>query len=162
MHHVVRMIDALNKVVGYVLALMLGVMSILIIIQVASRFIFNLPLHWSEELSRFLMIYVVFLGASLAMRHNRLISIELLPEMLGEHKRKFVTALVMLISIVFFVIMFKQGIDMLDRVKAQSSAGMQLSMAIPYASIPIGAFLLALNSLAAIIDVFTSGKEEAK
>jgi TRAP-type C4-dicarboxylate transport system permease small subunit len=160
MQHVVRMIDSLNKLVGIILALMLGVMSILIIVQVISRFVIHLPLTWSEELSRYLMAYIVFLGASLAMRHNKLISIELLPEMLGGTKRKVITIIVLLISIVFFVILFKQGIDMLSRVKVQTSAGLGISMAIPYASIPIGSFFLALNSIAALFDQLTSKKEE--
>ena len=142
MQQVVKAIDTINKVVGILLALMLGVMSILIILQVISRFVINLPLTWSEELSRYLMIYIVFLGASLAMRHNKLISIELLPETLTGNKRKLVIILVMIISIIFFAILFLQGIDMLPLVQMQSSPGLQLSMAIPYASIPIGSFCL--------------------
>jgi TRAP-type transport system small permease protein len=159
MQQVVKAIDTINKVVGILLALMLGVMSILIILQVISRFVINLPLTWSEELSRYLMIYIVFLGASLAMRHNKLISIELLPETLTGNKRRFVIILVMIISIIFFAILFKQGIDMLPLVQMQSSPGLQLSMAIPYASIPIGSFLLALNSLAVILDELSLKKE---
>jgi TRAP-type transport system small permease protein len=159
MQQVVKAIDTINKVVGILLALMLGVMSILIILQVISRFVINLPLTWSEELSRYLMIYIVFLGASLAMRHNKLISIELLPETLTGNKRRFVIILVMIISIIFFAILFKQGIDMLPLVQMQSSPGLQLSMALPYASIPIGSFLLALNSLAVILDELSLKKE---
>lgn len=162
MQQVVKMVDALNKVVGIILALMLGVMSILVIVQVISRFVIHFPLTWSEELSRYLMAYTVFVGASLAMRHNKLISIELLPELLGGNKRKIVTIIALLISIVFFVILFKQGIDMLDHVKAQTSAGLGISMSIPYASIPVGSFLLVLNSVAAILDELTSKKEEEK
>ncbi|WHX40339.1 TRAP transporter small permease [Mesobacillus sp. AQ2] len=159
MQQVVKAIDTINKVVGILLALMLGVMSVLIILQVISRFVINLPLTWSEELSRYLMIYIVFLGASLAMRHNKLISIELLPETLTGKKRKSVIILVMIISIIFFGILFMQGIDMLPLVQMQSSPGLQLSMAIPYASIPIGSFLLALNSLAVILDELSTKKE---
>ncbi|WP_144478232.1 TRAP transporter small permease [Cytobacillus oceanisediminis] len=159
MQQVVKAIDMINKMVGILLALMLGVMSILIILQVISRFVINLPLTWSEELSRYLMIYIVFLGASLAMRHNKLISIELLPETLTGNKRKSVIILVMIISIIFFGILFMQGIDMLPLVQMQSSPGLQLSMAIPYASIPIGSFLLALNSLAVILDELSTKKE---
>lgn len=155
----VKMIDGLNKVIGYVLGLMLGAMSILIIVQVFSRFVINLPIHWSEEVSRYLMIYIVFIGASLAMRHNKLISVELLPEMVNENKRRIITIIIMVISIVFFVILFKQGIDILGRVKGQSSAGLGISMAIPYAAIPIGSVLLALNSLAAVFVELTSKKE---
>lgn len=160
MQQIVKTIDVINKIVGLLLALMLGVMSILIILQVISRFVINFPLTWSEELSRYLMIYIVFLGASLAMRHNKLISIEILPETLTGNKRKFVIILVMVISIIFFAILFKQGIDMLPLVQMQSSPGLQLSMAVAYASIPIGSFLLVLNSIAVILDELSSKRED--
>jgi len=159
MQQVVKLIDGLNKVVGILLALMLGTMSLLIIAQVLCRFVIHYPLTWSEELSRYLMAYIVFIGASLAMRHNKLISIELLPEILSGTKRKVLHVIVFTISIIFFVILFKQGIDMISRVKMQLSPALGLSMAIPYASIPIGALLLALNSIAAMIDEVTSKKE---
>jgi len=159
MQQVIKAIDAINRVVGILLAAMLGVMSILIILQVISRFVINFPLTWSEELSRYLMIYIVFLGAGLAMRHNNLISIELLPELLSGNKRRAVIILVMIISIIFFAILFKQGIDILSMVKMQSSPGLQLSMSIPYASIPIGSFVLAINSLAVILDQLSKKQE---
>lgn len=159
MQQVIKAIDAINRVVGILIAAMLGVMSILIILQVISRFVINFPLTWSEELSRYLMIYIVFLGAGLAMRHNNLISIELLPETLTGNKRRVVIILVMIISITFFAILFKQGIDILSMVKMQSSPGLQLSMAIPYASIPIGSLVLAINSLAVILDQLSNKQE---
>lgn len=161
MQQVVKMVDTLNKVVGIILSLMLGVMSILIILQVISRFLIHFPLTWSEELSRYLMVYIVFAGASLAMRHNQLISIELLPELLSAKKRKIVIILVAIFSIVFFGILFFQGLNMLEHVQAQTSPGLGISMAIPYAALPIGSLLLALNALALIFDI-SSKKEDEK
>lgn len=161
MQQIVKMVDTLNKAVGFILALMLGVMSILIIAQVISRFLIHFPLTWSEELSRYLMVYIVFAGASLAMRHNKLISIELLPESLGFKKRKILIILVMILSIVFFGVLFFQGLTMLDHVNLQTSASLGISMAVPYAAIPIGAVLLALNSLALILEL-SSKKEDEK
>lgn len=161
MQQVVKMVDTLNKAVGYILALMLGIMSILIIAQVISRFFIHFPLTWSEELSRYLMVYIVFAGASLAMRHNKLISIELLPESLSYQKRKILLMIVMILSIVFFAILFFQGLTMIERVMLQTSASLGISMAVPYAAIPIGSLLLALNSIAFILEL-TYKKEGEK
>lgn len=160
MRQILKIVDSVNKLVGYALALLMGTMAIMVILQVLNRLIFHFPIHWSEELARYLMIYVVFFGASLAMRHNKLISIEVLPQLLTENKRRALIIVVMLLSIVFFFLMFSLGIQMLDRVKAQTSAIMGISMAIPYASIPIGAFLLILNTMAVICDEWTSRRKE--
>jgi TRAP-type C4-dicarboxylate transport system permease small subunit len=160
MQQIVKFVDAVNKIVGYVLALLMGVMAILVILQVLNRSVLHLPIHWSEELSRYLMIYVVFLGSSIAMRHNKLISIEILPQVLPAMQRKFLLLLVMILSFAFCVLMFVYGIQMLERVQAQSSAIMQISMAIPYASIPIGALFLMLNTVAFIFDEWTPRRKE--
>ncbi|MDF2788651.1 MAG: C4-dicarboxylate transport system permease small protein [Neobacillus sp.] len=161
MQQIVKMVDSLNKAVGVILSVMLGVMSILIILQVISRFVISFPLTWSEELSRYLMIYIVFAGASLAMRHNQLISIELLPELISAKKRKFVIIIVATLSMVFFGLLFFQGLNMLEHVSAQTSPGLGISMAYAYAALPIGSLLLALNALALMIEV-SSKKEDAK
>ncbi|MEK5270130.1 TRAP transporter small permease [Aeribacillus sp. FSL K6-8394] len=156
MQRVIKFADLVNKIVGYILAIMMGIMSVMVIIQVFNRSFFNFSLYWTEELTRYLMIYIVFLGSSIAVRQKKMISIELLPQMFTDNKRKFISVIVLLLSIGFYMIMLYWGIQILDQVKEQASPGMGLSMAIPYASIPIGGFLLALNAFALIIDELTS------
>lgn len=155
MRQTLKAIDTLNKLVGIAVAMILGVMSILIIMQIICR-IAGYPLAWSEELARYLMIYLVFLGSSLALRHHRLVAIELLPELLSETNRKVVRITVMGICIAFFILLLVQGIDILNRVSVQSSAALGLSMSIPYAAIPIGALLLIINAIAVILETIVS------
>lgn len=155
MRQTLKAIDTLNKLVGIAVAMILGVMSILIIMQIIYRIVVY-PLHWSEELARYLMVYLVFLGSSLALRHHRLVAIELLPELVSEVNRKVIRITVMAICIVFFVLLLVQGIDILNRVSVQSSAAMGLSMSVPYAAIPIGAVLLIINAVAVILETIVS------
>lgn len=152
MNQVIKTIDNMNKAVGIVLAIMLAIMSVLIIIQVFTRFVIDYPLHWTEELARYLMIYSVFLGAALALRQSRLISIEVLAQSLNESKQRILRVIVMLLSIVFLMILLVQGIEIIGVVKSQSSAGLGISMAVPYASIPIGAALMTINAIAVILE----------
>lgn len=152
MNQVIKTIDHMNKAVGIVLAIMLAIMSVLIIVQVFTRFVIDYPLHWTEELARYLMIYSVFLGAALALRKSRLIAIEALSQSVNESKQRIIRFIVMVLSIVFLTILLVQGIEILDVVKLQSSAGLGISMAIPYASIPIGAALMIINAIAVIFE----------
>jgi TRAP-type C4-dicarboxylate transport system permease small subunit len=161
MQRVLKIVDAVNTVVKYAVALMMGLMALLVIIQVLNRSFLNFPLHWLEEVTRYLMIYVVFLGSSLAVRQKKMIAIEVLPQQLPERWRKVLLIGVLLLSIVFYVLMVRLGIQILGRVQAQVSAGTGMSMAIPYAAIPIGGVLLVLNAFAAIVDEWTTrGKED--
>ncbi|WP_422124348.1 TRAP transporter small permease [Planococcus sp. X10-3] len=154
-----KIIDNFNKLVGLILALMLAVMSILILTQIFTRFVINYPLHWTEEVARYLMVYSVFLGAALALRQNKLIAIELLNQALGESKEKILKVIIMLISLVFFIILFFQGIEILGMVNVQTSAGLGISMAIPYAAIPVGAALMAINAIAVILETLLHFKK---
>lgn len=154
-----KFIDNFNKLVGVILAIMLAAMSVLILTQIFTRFVINYPLHWTEELARYLMVYSVFLGAALALRQHKLIAIELLNQSLSESKERILRIIIMLISLVFFIILFFQGVDILEMVKVQTSAGLGVSMAIPYAAIPIGAALMAINSIAVIIEVLLHSKK---
>ena len=142
---------------------MLGTMSVLILTQVFTRFVISYPLHWTEELARYLMIYSVFFGAALALRKNRLIAIELFYQSISPAKGRILRILIMLISIVFFAILFVQGIAILETVKFQTSAGLGISMAIPYAAIPIGAVLMAINAVAVILEtIILRNKRESE
>ncbi|QMV42776.1 TRAP transporter small permease [Cohnella cholangitidis] len=150
-----KAIDGLNKIVGIVVGLMLGAMSIIIIMQVLCRFVIDYPLTWSEEAARYLMVYTVFLGASLALRNHKMIAIEIITESVKPKVRKVLRILVSLISIVFFVVLLFKGLDMLEIVSRQTSAGLGIKMDIPYMAIPIGATLMIINSIANIIDFMT-------
>jgi len=156
-----RIIDIFNKWLTILLGVVLGVMSIVIIVQVLSRYIFGFPLPWSEELARYLMAYSIFVGAALALRHQQLIAVEFISERLSFGPRRILKIVINLIGILLFAILFIQGLAMMEKVSAQLSAAMQIPMSIPYASIPIGAILLTINAIAVIIELVLS-KEKVK
>jgi TRAP-type transport system small permease protein len=160
MYTILRCIDGINKVVKILLAISIISMTIIMVLQVFSRFIFNLPLNWSEEATRYLGIYAVFFGAALAVRYNELISVEAVPDLLPDKGRKYLKIVVLLICLVFFVIVLVQGFSLVSNVSMQKSPALRISMSIPYFSIPLGSILLVLNAIAAIIVVIKGGAKE--
>lgn len=147
-----NLVDKLNMLVKFVLGLMIATMSVLILTQIFTRFVINYPLHWTEELARYLMIYSVFLGAAVAIRYNRLIAIEAIAQAMSETKRLWLKRFVMLLTIIFSSLVIFYGIDILDAVKNQTSAGLRIPMNIPYFAIPLGAGLMIINAIAVMID----------
>ena len=63
------------------------VMLILLVVQVACRYVLKMPLAWSEELARFVYVSVSFLGASIAIRESSHITINLLPSILRKFQK---------------------------------------------------------------------------
>ncbi|WP_044895262.1 TRAP transporter small permease [Bacillus alveayuensis] len=155
MSAILKAIDYLNKIIGFLSVLILVVMSGVISIQVFSRFILHNSIEWSEELARYLMIWLVFLAASLALRKHKLIGVEALTERLTPNVKRIFKTVVHIVNIGFFIVLMMYGMDMLEHVKMQQSPAMKIPMVYAYAAIPVGAFLMMMNSIAVLIEFYT-------
>ena len=65
-----RIGNAITKCLEVVIVALISMMSILVIINVGLRFFFSSSIVVSEELSRFMFIYIVFLGSIVALKEN--------------------------------------------------------------------------------------------
>ena len=162
MNKIIQFIDGINKVIRVVLAVNLGTMSLVIIAQVIFRYLFQHTFTWAEELSRYLMVLSVFLGAALALRTHSLIAVEVLAENISKAKKRILKILVYLLCLTFFVILLVVGISMVSDVSRQLSPALQIKMSIPYLAIPIGAAALILNSIAVLMELFMNKNTEKK
>lgn len=153
MSNVIRLVDNVNKVIKIIIAFFLGVMSSVIIAQVVSRYFFHHTFTWAEELSRYLMVYSVFLGAALALRTQSLIAVEVLAESISQSKKRILKLIVYIVCLVFFILLFCVGVYLVGEVSAQRSPALQIKMSIPYLAIPLGSLALILNALAVIFEL---------
>ncbi len=165
MAHYIKLVDCINRVVRIVLIGMFIVMFLTAFAQVIVRNMTTGSIPWSDELCRFLIIYIVWLGAGLAARSNRLIRMEVLPSL----TRMSDKALHMMYWISTFISLGFAGLTVYCAVQVISvnyktvSAALQLSMAIPYVAIPIGCIYLIMNMLASDFERrLADGKEKAE
>ncbi len=152
MQLILKGIDRINKAITWGVILMFGVMAIVIIAQVIYRFVLKASLPWSEELARYLMVWVTFLGAGVAVRTKGLIAVEAIVNLLPSAVKKAIYYLVTLLSVGLIVIMIYFGFKMTGFVSNQLSAAMQISMAWAYSAIPVGAIVMLMNTVAVIIE----------
>lgn len=151
----VKITDVFNKYLGYLLAIILALMTVFIFWQVISRHFFGTPLSWSEELARFLMIYLIMIGSALATKNGEMISVDVLLEKFNASKMKpYIISLAQVISIVFFIVLFVYGYQFAMNSFNQIAPGSRISMGWVYLSIPFGAVLLTINSVTRIVSVF--------
>jgi TRAP-type C4-dicarboxylate transport system permease small subunit len=161
MTNMVRIIDGINKGIRVFIAISLGVMSIVIVTQVISRYFLGHAFTWAEEVSRYLMVWSVFLGAALALRTQSLIALEIIAEKLSIGAKRGLKIIVYFIGLIFFIILFVKGLEIIGNVKFQRSPALQISMSFPYLGIPVGAAALILNSIAVLIELI-QGKTPPK
>lgn len=153
MSTIIRWIDGFNKGIKILAALSLSIMSVVIVAQVISRYFFHSTFSWSEELARYLMILTILLGASLALRTQSLIGLEIIAEKVSPKNRRILKLAVYTICMFFFVALLIFGINTVTAVQHQLSPALQISMSIPYMAIPLGAVALILNTVAVLLEL---------
>ncbi|MFW6130465.1 MAG: TRAP transporter small permease, partial [Atribacterota bacterium] len=78
--------------------------------EVVSRYFFNLPIMWAGELGRYLFIWIVYLGASVAITQKEHIVVSFVVEKFPPMIQYYIELIIHFIMIVFFFFVFYYGI----------------------------------------------------
>jgi TRAP-type C4-dicarboxylate transport system permease small subunit len=127
----------------------LTIMTVVLAIQIVLRYFFHMGIIWSDELARFAMIALVYIGAASATRDNSHITVSIFED----HKpslRKWFAPIQWIVMFVYSICLIKFGFDTLKVVGAQSSANMGISMGWIYAVIPLSAAIMIVHLIARI------------
>ena len=128
-------------------ASILAAIFLIVFTNVVLRYGFGWSFSWGEETARYLMVAGAYLGAGLALRENRLVAIDLFVDLLPAALRLFVRYGVAVLMIVFMVALVWVGIRFAMFGANKETMATQISRAIPYSAIPIGAALFVIHSL---------------
>ncbi|NCT99551.1 MAG: TRAP transporter small permease [Comamonadaceae bacterium] len=120
---------------------LLALISCLGLWQVTSRFVLSQPSTWTEEAMRRLLIWMVMLGVVAALRQGALVSVDLMLRLSRGAWHHTVRWVITLVNLGFLGVILWFGIDLVTRVRFQTFASMELSMAWAYAALPVGAAL---------------------
>jgi C4-dicarboxylate transporter DctQ subunit len=151
----------IDNVFFWLSVLSLGGMTLLIFIQVICRYVFNMPLAWSEELARFLFIWMTFVAGVVAARRGQHIGVELIVGMLPNAGRKAIGIFAHVVSTVFFGIISYYCISLWAKLNAQVSPALMIPMSYVYLGIIIGSIFMGLYYFGAAITLCLPQKEEA-
>jgi len=160
----IHLVDRLNRLICWLLAaLMLG-MTLCTLWQVVVRFLLtslnvNVAAPWSEEIARYLMIWVIFLGAGVACRRAQLIALELLVTRLPARLGRLLRYLALLGCMAFFVLLIVLGLDFMAMGVIETSPVLTLPKTWVYLAMPVGAGLMLLNTLALIGECGLTGAD---
>lgn len=146
--------DGLDKISKSLAQLSVFVMVIVVILGVFMRYFMKSPLIWSDELAKYALVYMTFIGAPVALRSKGLAAMELVIEKLPQNLRKVAQIIVYILEILLIGFLFYYSIDLLfqDSVKNQISPGLQIPMTWVYFSLPFGIGLMLLQSIFLLID----------
>ncbi len=129
---------ALNWITSGILALLL----LIVLAQIVSRYAFNSSLSWTEEASRYLMIWGVLLGVSLSYLNGYLISIETFVKRFPAAVKKIVRVFNLLLSLFFTGILAIYGVNLCILGSQMESPALEIPYTWIYLAVPVGAALL--------------------
>ena len=153
--------DLFFRLAEFVLVIMLSVMVIMVFGNVVLRYGFNSGLISSEELSRFLFIWVTFLGAIVAMRDNAHLGLDTLIRVLPGAGKRFCFALSNLLMLGCCVLMF-YGTLKQHQINATTLSGvMQIPMSWVYGVGYITSVAMGLMILGKLIRLARGGYSDS-
>ena len=137
-----RLFVALN---GWAVILCMVAMSAIVFSNVTLRGLTNHSIPWADEVARYLMIWMTFLGAGLILRHGGHVAISNLQEALATRAQVVLRAAIVLLLLGFFGFMVWVGWDYMQRMRFQRTPATRISFAYIYAAMPVGFSLLILH-----------------
>lgn len=156
-HPLIALVDRLNQVIYYVLAALMAAISVLTFLQVLVRlalnaFGLNLSIPWSEELSRSLMIWLIFLGAAYACRRAQMIALTFVMDMIPRPLERFMDGLAALLCILFYGLLVVMGWKAASFGWGEMSPVLQFPRAYVYFAMPVGMVLMIVNTVALLFE----------
>jgi len=142
MSSLVRAIDRLSQAV---VACLVGMMVTLVFAQVIFRYALVSPIFWADELSRYLFVWIAFVGASVAMGGRIHYGFDYVMEKCPFSIRRAVGLLMTLLAVGFFLLCLIAGFEAVWVVSVQKSPSLQISMGWVYAALPVGSVLMLLH-----------------
>jgi len=128
-----KIIDKYCQFIGYLIAAALAGMVVLVFGNVFMRYAFNSGFTVSEELSRWLFVWVTFLGAVIALRDNAHLGTDMLVGRLGPAGKRLCMGISLLLMLFCLWLIFKGTYDQFMVNKDSESPVMEVSLGWFYA-----------------------------
>ena len=106
-----RLIESYCRLIGYLIAAALALMVVLVFGNVVMRYGFNSGFTVSEELSRWLFVWLTFLGAVVALRDNAHLGTDMLVGRMGPGGKKIFMGLALALMLFCVWLLFKGSYD---------------------------------------------------
>ena len=126
----------------------MSLMAFLVIMVVASvlfRYVLLSPLTWSEEVGRYVMIWLGFLAASIGVRQGVHVGVEFVVQWVRPGLAVWLRGLARVAMAVFLLIVMGYGFILVTGLWDQWSPVLNIRMTWPYLAIPVGSLLMLIQ-----------------
>jgi TRAP-type C4-dicarboxylate transport system permease small subunit len=149
----------LSRLVEGLIILGATVIVAMVTTEVILRYVFSHSLIFTEELSRYLMVWIVFLGSALAIRDGSHIRISILVNRLSPRLQQLMQLAAYCLILIFLLVITIEGLKILPRQLYQMCITIDISLFYFYLAIPVGSILMIIFLLPAILNAFSKKKQ---
>lgn len=136
-----------NNIEEYIGGTIFIVMLVILAIQIFARQFLGMPLKWSEELSRFLFVYIGYFGVSASIKENSHVFIDFFVKKFPIKIQRGINVLVQICILGILAILFYVGIQMTIRKIPVKIVSLNLSYAYMYIALPITSVLMIIRQI---------------
>lgn len=148
---------SINQWVEWLCAAILAVLIVDVGVGIFGRYVIELPVTWSEEFARYLMIWTALLAVSCAVARREHVAVTALLDRLPENPRRQLGAAIDALGFSFFAFLFYFGIDMAKQGATQYATIFDMSMWMPFAAVPVSSALACVQLALTGVRDFTLG-----
>ena len=134
------LLEKLEKIV----AALLATIAALVVYQVVARYVLGRPPSWTEELARYLQVWLVLLASPICLRKGLHLTVDYLTPRLPPAAKRRVRSLNHVLVGLFGLLLTVFGFRMLSVAALQVSPALGISMIWPYLAVPTSGLLITM------------------
>ena len=157
-----KLLARIDWVLDKVTLVILILLNLVVGAQVFARYVLNHSLFWSEELARYMFIWLVFLSAAMVLRQDRHIQVSVFVDMLPASMKRAIIILGDLLMLGFVLVVFVESIRLAGMVWTVLTAAMEIPWTLVYLGILLGMGVMLLALLGSLWARITGRREEKR
>jgi TRAP-type transport system small permease protein len=122
-------------------------LAAIVFLQFFTRYVLNDSVAWTEEIARYGLIWVTFIGAVMVTRRNSHIAVVLLPNLLPPWAGRLLLAIVDVLVLGFLALLAYFSVLIVQRMQVQRMTVVELPMSVVYGAVVLGCILMFLRQL---------------
>lgn len=154
-----KVLDAVRRVIKHLLILLSVAMCVIVFWQVVSRFIVRDPSRWSEEVARYLMIWMTFLASSVGISRRTHLGLTIVVDSIKNPIASLIVRIVQdLCIIAFALVLCFYGLQYAVEGARQTGMSIPIRMSVVYGVIPLSGLFMVINALENIASAIRESK----
>ncbi len=144
----------IQAAVETVAALLLGAVAVVVFLQVVTRYVFEMSFSWPEETARYLLVWLVFIGAAAAGAHGQQLVVDTMTEMLPRRLQPVVKVFSAVAGLAALAILVWACLPLFGPPSRTTSPATGLEMRWVYLALPVGSAFLVFFLFHDLFDVW--------